>query len=58
MKIGSEKAVPAFNDRTGVYSDPATPQLGVKVPDTNTKIEVVRESQGGRITTVRVGPAS
>ncbi|WP_405003842.1 immune inhibitor A [Kitasatospora purpeofusca] len=58
VKIGSEKAVPAFNDRTGVYSDPATPQLGVKVPDTNTKIEVVRESQGGRITTVRVGPAS
>ncbi|MFE6746950.1 immune inhibitor A domain-containing protein [Kitasatospora purpeofusca] len=58
VKIGSEKAVPVFNDRTGVYSDPATPQLGVKVPDTNTRIEVVRESQGGRITTVRVGPAS
>ncbi|MFE7561306.1 immune inhibitor A domain-containing protein [Kitasatospora sp. NPDC057500] len=58
VRIGAKPAVPAFNDRTGVYSDPATPMLGVKVPDTNTRIEVVREAQGGRITTVRVGPAS
>ncbi|MGW4892413.1 immune inhibitor A domain-containing protein [Kitasatospora sp. NPDC004240] len=58
VRIGSEPAVPVFNDRTGVYSDPATPQLGVKVPDTNTRIEVVRETHGGRLTTVRVGPAS
>ncbi|MGW6919226.1 immune inhibitor A domain-containing protein [Kitasatospora sp. NPDC054939] len=58
VRIASRPAVPVFNDRTGVYSDPATPQLGVKVPDTNTKIEVVRESRDGRLTTVRVAPAS
>ncbi|WP_345700128.1 immune inhibitor A domain-containing protein [Kitasatospora terrestris] len=56
--VPSEPAVTAFNDRTGVYTDPAIPQLGVAVPDTNTKIEVVRETQGGRLTTIKVGPAS
>ncbi|MGW4647327.1 immune inhibitor A domain-containing protein [Kitasatospora sp. NPDC004289] len=54
----SKPAVPVFNDRTGVYSDPALPQHAVAVPNTNTKIEVVRETQGGKLTTVRVGPAS
>ncbi|MFF2956202.1 immune inhibitor A domain-containing protein [Kitasatospora sp. NPDC057965] len=58
VRIESKPAVPVFNDHSGVYRDPATPQLAVNVPDTNTKIEVVREAQGGRITTVRVGPAS
>ncbi|MFB7473289.1 immune inhibitor A domain-containing protein [Kitasatospora sp. NPDC056184] len=58
VRIGSKPAVPVFNDHSGVYRDPATPLLAVDVPDTNTKIEVVRETQGGRITTVRVGPAS
>ncbi|MFF2353618.1 immune inhibitor A domain-containing protein [Kitasatospora sp. NPDC058115] len=58
VRIESKPAVPVFNDRTGVYRDPATPQLAVNVPDTNTRIEVVREAQGGRITTVRVGRAS
>ncbi|RPE29291.1 immune inhibitor A domain-containing protein [Kitasatospora cineracea] len=57
-KVPSEPAVPAFDDHSGVYTDPALPQLGVKVPDTGTRIEVVRETQGGRLTTVRVGPAA
>ncbi|GLW71961.1 protease [Kitasatospora phosalacinea] len=56
--VPSEPAVPVFDDRSGVYDDPALPQLGVKVPDTNTRIEVVRETQGGKLTTVKVGPAS
>ncbi|WP_441251744.1 immune inhibitor A domain-containing protein [Kitasatospora sp. McL0602] len=56
--IGTEFAVPAFNDHTGVYLDPADPQVGVNVPDTNTKIEVVRETQNGKLTTIKVGPAS
>ncbi|MFF4340993.1 hypothetical protein ACFY00_13785 [Kitasatospora sp. NPDC001540] len=56
--VPSEPAVPAFDDHAGVYGDPAIPQLGVKVPDTNTRIEVVRETQGGRLTTITVGPAS
>lgn len=58
VRVPAKPAVPVFDDHTGVYGDPATPQLTVKVPDTNTRIEVVRESQGGKITTVRVGPAS
>jgi len=57
-RFGAEPAVPVFNDHTGVYTDPATPQLGVNVPDTNTRIEVVRETRGGMLTTVKVGPAS
>ncbi|WP_035805068.1 immune inhibitor A domain-containing protein [Kitasatospora mediocidica] len=58
VKIGVEPAVPVFNDHTGVYADPATPQLTVAVPDTNTRIQVVREAQDGRLTTIRVSPAS
>ncbi|MFE3112114.1 immune inhibitor A domain-containing protein [Kitasatospora indigofera] len=57
-RFGAEPAVPVFNDRTGVYSDPANPELGVRVPDTNTRIEVVRETRDGRLTTVKVGPAA
>ncbi|MEU9130035.1 immune inhibitor A domain-containing protein [Kitasatospora sp. NPDC048540] len=57
-KFPAKPAVPAFNDRTGDYYNPAAPQLGVKVPNTNTKIEVVRETQGGKLTTVKVGPAA
>ncbi|MER5640485.1 immune inhibitor A domain-containing protein [Kitasatospora sp. NPDC002227] len=56
--IGTEPAVPVFNDHTNKYLDPANPQVGVDVPDTNTKIEVVRETQNGRLTTIKVGPAS
>ncbi|MER5866606.1 immune inhibitor A domain-containing protein [Kitasatospora sp. NPDC002040] len=57
-KYPAKPGIPVFNDRTGVYSDPAIPQLGVAVPNTNTKIEVVRETQGGKLTTIKVGPAS
>ncbi|WAL75522.1 immune inhibitor A [Kitasatospora sp. YST-16] len=57
-EVPSEPAVPAFDDHSGVYTDPALPQLGVRVPDTGTRIEVVRETQGGRLTTVKVGPVS
>lgn len=56
--FGTEPAVPVFNDHTGSYLDPADPQVGVNVPDTNTRIEVVRETDNGKLTTVRVGPAS
>jgi len=56
--IPSEPAVPVFDDHVGGYSDPAIPQLAVAVPDTNTRIQVIRETLGGRLTTVRVGPAS
>ncbi|MEV6521242.1 immune inhibitor A domain-containing protein [Longispora sp. NPDC051575] len=50
--------VAAFNDRTGTYWYAENPDLGVKVPDTNTRIEVVKEHAQGRETTVRIGRAS
>jgi immune inhibitor A len=58
VTVPSEPAVPVFDDHTGVYSDPATPQLTVAVPDTNTRIQIVREARDGRLTTVRVSAAS
>lgn len=33
------------------------PQLGVKVPDTNTRITVEREAENGRRTTISVQPS-
>ncbi|MFC6594643.1 immune inhibitor A domain-containing protein [Kitasatospora paranensis] len=57
-RFPAEPAVPVFDDRTGHYLDPAYPEIGVAVPDTGTRIEVVREAQGGRLTTVRVGPSA
>ncbi|MDP9861153.1 MULTISPECIES: immune inhibitor A domain-containing protein [Streptosporangium] len=51
-------AVPAFNDRTGVYWYSTSPLLGVRPPDTNTEIKVVREAAKGLRTTITVGPAS
>ncbi|WP_035851342.1 immune inhibitor A domain-containing protein [Kitasatospora azatica] len=58
VTVPAEPAVPVFNDHSGVYGDPATPQLTVAVPDTNTKIQIVREARDGRLTTVKVSAAS
>ncbi len=55
--LKKQPPVKAFNDKTGVYFDPAIPQLGVKVPATGTKIEVVKEHAQGRETTIRVSAA-
>ncbi|NUT42759.1 MAG: M6 family metalloprotease domain-containing protein [Thermoactinospora sp.] len=54
----STPAVPAFDDHAGVYWYSTSPALGVRPPDTNTRIEVVSEADRGRATTIRVGPAS
>ncbi|MFD1079145.1 M6 family metalloprotease domain-containing protein, partial [Longispora fulva] len=50
--------VAAFDDHTGTYWYADNPDLGVKVPDSHTRIEVVREHAQGRETTVRVGRSS
>ncbi|MEU6997353.1 immune inhibitor A domain-containing protein [Nonomuraea sp. NPDC046570] len=47
--------VAAFDDHSGVYWDAALPELGVKVPDTGTRIEVRRE---GKRATLEVRPTS
>ncbi|WP_327321236.1 immune inhibitor A [Streptomyces sp. NBC_01210] len=55
--VPSRPGVPAFDDHTGVYWDMKNPQLGVKVPDTNTRITVEREAENGRRTTISVQPS-
>lgn len=50
----SQPGVRTFDDRHGVYWDAAIPDLGVKVPDTGTRIDVRRE---GRRAVLEVGPA-
>ncbi|MFE1860410.1 immune inhibitor A domain-containing protein [Streptomyces anandii] len=57
--IRSEPGVPYFDDHTGVYTDPAAPQLGVSVPDTGTRVTVLHESDDDDLTTtVQVSPSS
>ncbi|WP_412539552.1 immune inhibitor A [Longispora sp. K20-0274] len=56
--FGKQAPVKAFNDHTGTYWYATNPDQGVKVPDTNTVIEIVREHAQGRYTTIRVHSAS
>lgn len=55
--IPSSAGVSVFNDRTNTYYDAATPLAGVKITDTNTKIEIVKEAADGSTMSVKVGPA-
>ncbi|MER7763157.1 immune inhibitor A domain-containing protein [Streptomyces sp. NPDC097619] len=55
--VPERAGVPVFDDRKGVYWNPELPQVGVKVPDTGTRIEVVKEAAGGAVTTVQVSPS-
>ncbi|CAM5619635.1 protease [Streptomyces avidinii] len=62
-KAGTPVVIPArpgvtvFDDRRGSYWDARLPQLGVKVPDTGTRITVAKEASGGAVTTVQVSPS-
>ncbi|RSS79433.1 M6 family metalloprotease domain-containing protein [Streptomyces sp. WAC06614] len=56
--VPSRPGVPVFDDRRGSYWNADLPQLGVKVPDTGTRISVVKEASGGALTTVQVSPSS
>lgn len=55
--IPARPGVPVFDDRRGSYWDARLPQLGVKVPDTGTRITVAKEASGGAVTTVQVSPS-
>ncbi|WP_327345482.1 immune inhibitor A domain-containing protein [Streptomyces europaeiscabiei] len=55
--IPSSAGVSVFNDRTNTYYDAATPLAGVKITDTNTKIEIVKEAEDGSTMSVKVSPA-
>jgi immune inhibitor A len=47
-----------FNDHTGTFWYKDAPLVGVKVPDTNTKISIVKQPHSGKTITVQVAPAT
>ncbi|MGA4954921.1 immune inhibitor A domain-containing protein [Streptomyces lavendulocolor] len=57
-KIASQRGVPVFDDRKGVYWYDSNPRAGVKVTDTNTKIAIVKQPTNGQTITVQVGPST
>ncbi|MET9898482.1 immune inhibitor A domain-containing protein [Streptomyces sp. NPDC006446] len=56
-KIPSKKGVSVFNDHTSDYYDNRNPTGGVKITDTNTKIQIVKEAKDGSTISLKVGPA-
>ncbi|MEV5983428.1 immune inhibitor A domain-containing protein [Streptomyces sp. NPDC052051] len=57
VKIKSQKGVSVFNDHTNTYYDPSNPTGGVKLGDTNTKIEIKNMAKDGSTVNLKVGPA-
>ncbi len=57
LLVAERPGVAAFDDHTGAYWNPDLPQVGVKVPDTGTRIAVLKEASGGARTTVQVSPS-
>ncbi|MFJ7204378.1 immune inhibitor A domain-containing protein [Streptomyces sp. NPDC098789] len=57
LVVPARPGVPVFDDRHGGYWNADLPQVGVKVPDTGTRIAVVKEASGGALTTVQVSPS-
>ncbi|MGW3497143.1 immune inhibitor A domain-containing protein [Streptomyces sp. NPDC001020] len=57
VTIKSQKGVSVFNDHTNTYYDPSAPTAGVKVTDTNTKIEIKNMAKDGSTVDLKVGPA-
>lgn len=58
VKITSKKGVTLFDDHNGVYYDKANPTGGVLVPDTHTRIKIVKEAKDGSTVTLQVAPAT
>ncbi len=48
----------AFDDHKGTYWYETNPQASVQVPDTNTRIEIVKQPYSGKTITVEVGPST
>jgi immune inhibitor A len=51
------KGVPVFNDRKNDYYDESNPTAGVRITDTNTKIQILKEARNGSTIELEVGPA-
>ncbi|AXK36522.1 M6 family metalloprotease domain-containing protein [Streptomyces armeniacus] len=49
---------PVFDDHKGTYWYESNPQAGVKVPDTNTRIKILKQPFSGKTITVGVGPST
>jgi immune inhibitor A len=49
---------PVFDDHKGKYWYETNPQSSVKVPDTNTRIAIVKQPFSGKTMTVQVGPST
>ncbi|MEU6093286.1 immune inhibitor A domain-containing protein [Streptomyces sp. NPDC047079] len=56
-KIKSQRGVPVFDDHKGTYYSSETPYASVKVPDTHTKIRLLRQTRNGSVLTVAVQPS-
>jgi immune inhibitor A len=57
VRVAPQKGVSVFNDHTNTYYDESTPTAGVKITDTNTKIEIDKVTKGGSTMELKVGPA-
>ncbi|MFD5187420.1 immune inhibitor A domain-containing protein [Streptomyces sp. NPDC058357] len=57
VRIKSQHGVPAFDDHKGTYWYKENPTGSVQVPDTNTRISIVKEPRSGSTITVKVGPS-
>ncbi|MEU3838904.1 immune inhibitor A domain-containing protein [Streptomyces sp. NPDC028635] len=56
-KIWPSSGVSVFNDHANTYWDASDPASGVKVTDTNTRIQIVKEAKDGSTMNLLVGPA-
>ncbi|RLL67089.1 immune inhibitor A domain-containing protein [Streptomyces sp. Z26] len=55
--VKSKWGTPVFDDHKGTYWYESNPQAGVKVPDTNTRISILKQPWNGKSITVGVGPS-
>ncbi|MGW7240438.1 immune inhibitor A domain-containing protein [Streptomyces sp. NPDC054804] len=56
-KIRQSSGVSVFDDHKSTYYDASNPAAGVKITDTNTKINIVTEARDGSTISLQVGPA-
>ncbi|MEU2622179.1 immune inhibitor A domain-containing protein [Streptomyces sp. NPDC007157] len=56
-KLRQSSGVSVFNDHKSTYYDASNPAGGVKITDTNTKINIVTEARDGSTISLQVGPA-
>ncbi|WP_314175501.1 immune inhibitor A domain-containing protein [Streptomyces winkii] len=58
VEIQPKKGVSVFDDHNGTYWYKSNPTQGVKVPDTNTQIKIVKQPRSGKTITLQVRPST